>query len=67
MAVARHTISLDEEVSKSGVARSKALRYDSFSEYVEYLIRKDTDDRPKHIVVREEPPDGPPGGKRRGG
>jgi hypothetical protein len=41
-------------VSAEGVKRADALKYDSFSEYVEHLIRKDVEERPPHIVVREE-------------
>jgi hypothetical protein len=54
----RTTISVDNTIYEAGQKRQAALRYKSFSAYVEYLLEKDTADRPKHITVREEPENG---------
>lgn len=53
--MARTTISLDDDIYKAGLKRAKALGYKKFSPFVEYLIRKDVEERPAHVTVREEP------------
>lgn len=50
----RTSLSLDEESIAIAQQRAKALGYDTFSEYVEFLIRRDADDRASHYVVRDE-------------
>jgi hypothetical protein len=57
MPYAKKTISLPQEMYEAALARAKRMGYDSFSEYVQYLIQQDLDDRPKHSLVREEPPE----------
>lgn len=52
--VARTTISLPKDILAGGKQRGKALRYKNFSAYVEFLIIRDTRDRVKHVMVREE-------------
>lgn len=53
----RTTITLEGHIFGAGERRRKALKYRSFSQYVEFLIDKDVRERPKHIQVREEPPE----------
>jgi hypothetical protein len=52
--VARTTISLPKDILEGGRRRGKALRYKTFSDYVEFLIVRDTQERAKHVSVREE-------------
>jgi hypothetical protein len=51
---ARTSINLDSDVYKDGVKRAKALKYKSFSQYVQHLIAQDVEKRPAHVTVREE-------------
>lgn len=53
--VARTTISVDQALYKAAVKRAAALGYKSFSAYIEHLIKKDLEERPSHITIREEP------------
>lgn len=50
----RTTISLSENLFEGAQDRMGKLRYQSFSDYVQYLIQADLDDRPQHLTVREE-------------
>lgn len=53
--MARTTINFtDDQNYKDGLKRAKALKYRSFSAYCEHLIKKDLEERPAHVTVREE-------------
>lgn len=54
--VSRTTISIDPEIMKAGLARAKALRYKTFSAYVQHLIETDARERPEHVQIRRESP-----------
>lgn len=53
----KKTFSLPEADYEAAVKRSLKMGYRSFSEYLQFLIRKDLEERPTHevTVIREEP------------
>ncbi len=55
MAVKKKTISIPRELFDLAVARALRLGYDSFSEYVQYLVREDVKNKPPHSTLRIDP------------
>lgn len=53
--VERTTISLPPGLWHRAEARRKALDYKNFSQYVAFLIQKDVEERPVHVIVKKEP------------
>lgn len=54
MSKKRTSISLTQEAIRKAGERYKALGYDSFSEYLEFLILQDAQERRQHTTVRSE-------------
>lgn len=50
----RTSISITEEAVSKGRARARALGYDNFSTYIEFLIQRDAQEKARHVVTRDE-------------
>lgn len=44
---------MPEDLFKEASERAKELGYNSFSEYIQFLLQEDLDSESGHIVVRE--------------
>lgn len=54
MSKKRTSISLSVDAIEQAAARYKALGYESFSEYLEFLIMQDAKERRQHVTVRDD-------------
>jgi hypothetical protein len=50
----KKTISMPRPMFDEASRRCANMGYPTFSEYLQFLIRKDLEDRPSHSVIREE-------------
>lgn len=50
--VKRTSISIDQQTLAKGLKRVRELGYDSFSEYLSFLVERDHHENPEHVTVR---------------
>lgn len=52
--LSRKTISMEKKLYRAALERAEKLGYGSFSEYIQFLMEADVEEKPAHITKRTE-------------